>query len=195
MKFCKVQTGCQLSSSFNLTLVTATSSMECRACQGKHQVDVFFHLFFPSFLILLTEGFCLMCFQQRLVTGFTEKSLLWTRKQFPYSCQGKGHTPNILNRDAGSCLRPWTYFCLCTEWKGLFLHRYTGTSLVFTGLHEDFIVRNLVLTPALSFQGHAEGGHRMREGNSLAQTESMAVGLQKSALHCAPQWECQLAQV
>lgn len=113
MKYCKVQTGCQLSSPFNLTPVTVTSSMECRDCQGKHQVDVLLHFFFPSSLILLTEGFCMTCFQQRPVTGFTEKSLLWTRKQtqFPhgtYSCQDKGHTPNTLNGDAGSSLRPWT---------------------------------------------------------------------------------------
>lgn len=86
------------------------------------------------------------------------------------------------------------YFCLCTEWKELLLHVCRGTFLVFTRLHGAFIMRSAVLTPALWFKGHAEGRHRMKEGNSLAQTESMAKGLQKSALHCTPQCKCQFAQ-
>lgn len=124
-----------------------------------------------------THGFCMTCFQHRLVTGCSNKSLLWNRNQtqFPhitYSCQCEGHTPNIPKRDAGNWLRPWTLLLpLCTAWKGLFLHRYIGTFLVFTGLHEASVIRTVVFTPTLSFKGHAtEGRDRMKEENSLAQT-------------------------
>lgn len=176
--------------------------MERRDCQGKHDVDAPLHFFFPLSLILLTDGFCMTCFQQRLVTGCTDKSLLCTRNQtqFPhrtYSCRGEGHTPDTPKRDAGNWLRPWALLLsLSTAWKGLFLHGYIGTFLVFSGLHEASIIRTVVFTPTLSFKGHAtEGRDRMKEGNGPSQTGSVVMRPQKSALHCAPQFKCQFGQV